>query len=324
MKYLFVAAFFFISVLASAQCKAIVLDTNQEFGLSTVSIDSLQNEYKRHCEAYSQAESKEEFQFRIGPSIIVLVDSVLVNGSYHQFVERIDDDNFIGGRPNHVVRNIVVESLGRIYYSSNFFDTRLAVMLWVEDEAKQKLLEAVYNKLSNAEWPVDWKQYATLCSAYNYNSVQKELDSLYQKVKNSLVCESATYTVKEKRVYAKVNIRNTSDVAVFVPKGTNVAPRLANYQTEGGMQTWDLLETTYGVQFVPLRDSLVLKPNEHIEIQFEFPDLGLFHSLKIIEYQGVQFYSYADLHQMLYNADLSNPELWAFPFATREVKMEVR
>lgn len=322
MKNLFVVAFSFMSLWASAQSKAIVLDTNQEVGLSTVSIDSLQNEYKRHCEAYSQAKSIEGFQFRLGPSTTVLVDSVLVNGSYFQFEERIDDDNFIGGRPNHVVINIAVESLGRIYFSSNFFDTRLVVMLWVEDEAKQKLLEAVYNKLSNTEWPVNWKRYATLCATYNYNSVQQELDGLYQKVKNSLVCESATYTVKEKRVYAKVNIRNTSDVAVFVPKGTNVAPRLVNYQTEGGMQTWDLLETTYGVQFVPLRDSLVLKPNEQVEFQFEFPDLSLHHSLNITEYQGVQFYSYADLHKMLYNADLSNPELWAFPFPTREVKMK--
>lgn len=303
----------FSSLCLCAQCSALVLSAQGDFDLkkvvvnpSTFNADSA----LKLASAFSNIQNENGYSFFPGkPSNYYTLDSVLVDDKAVKYLVSIYDDHFIGGRENYVSTTVQVENIGQIYFSSNFLNGTEA-MLWIDDTHLQRTLLAVYLRLGAKFDLSPYYQYAKIIDRFTYTTAEKELAQLYNELKNALVCESAEYSVSNNKVHGTVVIKNKSNLGVYIPKGTNIAPQAASLVYQDRTEEWDFLQTHYGLQFSPLRDSLHLAPGDTQTIHFEFTDLGWQSGARVGNYRGVQFFTFFNLHWVLIsslNIDSATP-----------------
>jgi hypothetical protein len=229
-------------------------------------------------------------------------DSVKVKDEWHKFFVHQDDDGFVGGRPNQTNRYIVVNGIGLVYSESNYMDGHKVYMYSHQDTSKQRILFNIYDYVKNQYPWFEKIKISTYSQNYRFNKIFQQLKSSWFESHNHLKNVSVKTTHINKSVNYKTTIKNTSQIAYYIPINSNIGPSRAILQFEdSAFMNSDLRYTISGRYYKNLNENIYLNPGQEVEISHQFSELdGCQSCIKVI-YEGCQVKSNIKLLYWLTN-----------------------
>lgn len=229
-------------------------------------------------------------------------DSVKVLNKWHKFFVHQDDDGFVGGRPNQTNRYILVNGIGLVYSESNNKDRHKVYMYSHQDTTKQRILLSVYDYVKDQYPWFEKIKISTDSQNYKFNKIFQQLKSSWLESHNHIKYVSVKTTHINKSVHYKAVIKNTSQIAYYIPINSNVGPSKAILQFEDStFMNSDLRYTISGSYYKNLNENIYLKPGQEVEISHQFSELDGCQNCTRVIFEGCQVKSNVKLLYWLTN-----------------------
>lgn len=262
------------------------------------------------------------------PTLNTYTDSINVNNKWYSIQINLTDDHFVGGSPNRVTTDIIVQDLGVIYSSSNWMDEHTEIMICNKDSLKQYILTTAF-KYINENKP-DFinknKLYRVikLTQYLNFNNIVDTLINEWLAPKNDLIIARTLSEIDNGRLKYSVTIKNISDKGYFFlwesEYGPSKVEQLINEKKVVSKIDGDYHGTRYHYNFKKIRESIYLNPGD--EMTFDFmPNLRLnCGTCNQNKYFGFQVYRYGvDFFYWIFTEEITHNDLNYRLYHLREI-----
>lgn len=262
------------------------------------------------------------------PTINTYTDSINVNDKWYSIQIILSDDHFVGGSPNRVTTDIIVQDLGMIYSSSNWIDAHIDIMVCHKDSIKQKALTVAFNYIKENQPTLIEKnrlnRVISLTQNLNYNNIVETLKNEWLVPKNDLIITQTHSEIENGRLNYSVTIKNISDKGYYFiwesEFGPNKLEQLINDKRVISKIDGDYHGTRYKYNFEEIRQSIYLNPGDEKTFNF-MPNLRLnCGTCNQNKYFGFQIYRYGvDFFYWIFTEEIIQNDLTYRLFHLREI-----
>jgi hypothetical protein len=250
------------------------------------------------------------------PTIKTYTDSINMNNKWYSIQIILTDDHFVGGSPNRVTTDIIVQDLGVIYSSSNWINEHKDIMICHNDGIKQNLLTSAFEYVKENQPHIIEKSRLTkiinLTQNLQFHNIIDTLKKKWLTPKNDLIIAQTHSEIESGRLNYSVTIKNISDKGYFFLWESEYGPgkveQLINDKRVVSKIDGDYHGTRYHYNFKKMSESIYLKPSDEITFNF-MPSLRLncetcnqnkYFGFQVSRY-GVDFFYWIFTEEITYN-----------------------